>query len=147
MDTQHIRDYWPTDEWQTASPQDMQIDPALLSHMQEYIEAELPGLHSLLIVRHGYLAFEAYYQGFHQNSYHNIASATKSILSLLIGIALGEGKLTSVDQPMLAFFPEWSQWETDLRKQAVTLCHLLSLTGGFSPEFPHEYWLNPVQLA
>lgn len=147
MDTQHRHDYWPTDEWQTASPQDMHIDSALLRHMQEYIEMELPGLHSLLIVRHGYLAFEAYYQGFHKDSYHNIASATKSIISLLIGIALGEGKLTSVDQPMLAFFSEWAERETDPRKQAVTLRHLLNLTGGFSPEFPHEYWLNPVQLA
>jgi hypothetical protein len=115
--------------------------------MQEYIEAELPGLHSLLIVRYGYLAFEAYYQGFHQNSYNDVASVTKSLVSLLIGIALGEKKLTSVDQPMLEFFPEWADQEGDPRKQAVALRHLLSLTGGFSPEFLHKYWLNPVQLA
>lgn len=147
MDVYHKHDYWPTDGWQTASLQDMHIDPIMLSHMQKYIEQELPGLHSLLIVRHGYLAFEAYYQGFHQNSYNNVASVTKSLISLLIGIALGEGKLTSVDQPMLEFFPEWADQETDQRKQAVALHHLLSLTGGFSPEFPHEYWLHPVQLA
>ncbi len=81
MDTQHRRDYWPTDGWQTVSPQDMHIDPVMLSHMQKYIETELPGLHSLLIVRQGYLTFEAYYQGFHQNSYNNVASVTKSLVS------------------------------------------------------------------
>ncbi len=147
MGKQSKQDYWPADEWRTASPEDVGIDQLSLARMQEYIEAELPGLHSLLLVRQGYLAFERYYQGFHQQSYHSISSATKSLISLLIGVALNEGKLSSVDQPMLEFFPEWAEQETDPRKRAVTLRHLLSLTGGFSPEFPREYWLDPVRLA
>ncbi len=144
---QHAPNYWPTEDWRTAPPEEVQVDPAILAQMLEYIDATIPGLHNILIVRHGYLAFETYYQGFHKDSYNNIASATKSIVSLLIGIALAEGKLTSIDQPMLDFFPELASQETDPRKHAVTLRHLLNLTGGFSHEFPHEYWLNPVALA
>lgn len=147
MEKTVTRDYWPTDHWRTVSPQDVGIDHTLLTQMQTYIQQSLPGLHSLLIVRHGYLAFEAYYQNFHQNSYHSLNSATKGIVSALVGVALTQNILKSLDQRMLDFFPEYAQQEKDPRKQAITLHHLLSLQTGFSKDFPHEYWRNPVQLA
>jgi CubicO group peptidase (beta-lactamase class C family) len=115
--------------------------------MQAHIDEHVPVLHGLLIVRHGYLIFEEYFQGFHRHSYNNISSVTKSIVSMLIGVALAQGLLTNLDQRLLDFFPEQAVEEQDPRKHAVTLRHLLNMQTGFSKELPHEYWLNPVQLA
>lgn len=147
MQTPIQRDYWPSTDWQEAAPQDMGMNPEVLTRMQEYIGERIPGLHGLLIVRHGYLVFEEYYQEFHRKSYNSISSATKSVVSMLVGVALQEGLLKSIDQHMLDFFPEYAEKEQDPRKHAVTLRHLLSLQNGFSREMPVEYWRNPVHLA
>lgn len=141
------RSYWPTTDWQTALPREVGLDPAKLLQMQEYILANVPGLHGLLIVRHGYLAFEQYYQGFHRRSYNSISSATKSVVSMLIGVALARGLVNNLDQHILDFFPDYARAETDTRKHAITLRHLLSLQTGFAHEFPDQYWLNPVHKA
>lgn len=141
------RNYWPATDWRTTNPEDVEINPQHLAQMHEHINTHLPGLQSLLIVRHGYPAFEGYYQGFHEKSYQSLSSATKSVVSALIGVALSEGLITSLDQPMLDFFPEEASLETDQRKHAVTIRHLLSLQTGFDKPVPHEYWLDPVHKA
>jgi CubicO group peptidase (beta-lactamase class C family) len=141
------RSYWPIGDWQEVDAQRIGIDSAHLAEMEVYIAERLPGLHGLLIVRHGYLAFERYYQGFHRGSYHSISSATKSVISILIGVALAQGLLTDLDQPVLDFFPEFAVGEQDSRKYALTLRHLLRMQTGFAREFPPAYWLNPVQCA
>lgn len=141
------RTYWPTTEWQTRELQavDFQQDPFV--RMQEYIDEHLPGLHALLVVRYGYLAFERYYQGFHQHSLNSISSATKSVISALIGVALAQGQLSSLDQHMLDFFPEIAAREQDTRKQAITLHHLLSFQTGFTEEYPHEFWRDVLRSS
>lgn len=126
------RIYWPTAEWQTCEPQDVGFQSALLAQMQEHIDQHLPELHGLLIVHHGYLTFERYYQGFHQQSLNSISSATKSFISALVGVALAQGQLKRVDEHLLDFFPEIAALEQDSRKQAITLHHLLSFQTGFS---------------
>ena len=147
MEKYQQRPYWPTVDWQEATPQEVDIDPSQLARMQAHINEHVPGLHGFLIVRHGYLVFEEYYQGFHRQSYNSISSATKSVISMLVGIALAQGLLKSLDQPMLDFFPAYAATEQDPRKRAITLRHLLSMQTGFSRQVPDEYWRNPVQLA
>ena len=146
MDAALQRDYWPTTEWREAAPQDMALDASLLTQMNSYVSEHLPGMNGLLLVRHGYLVFEQYYQGFAQSSYNNISSATKSVVSMLVGIALGQGRL-SLDQHMLEFFPALAVQEKDPRKHAITLRHLLSLQTGFVKLMPDKIWLDPVRLA
>ena len=142
-----LRDYWPTQDWQYATPEQVGMDASLLENIQSYASTCVPHIHSLLIVRSGALIFEEYYHGFHRHSYHSISSATKSIISALVGIALAQGFIHDLDQRVLDFFPEYAANETDPRKQALTLRHLLSLTAGFAHEFPEDYHLNPVKLA
>ncbi len=141
------RNYWPTEDWQHAAPQQVGMNATMLEQIHHYASTCVPNIHSLLIVRNGYLVFEEYYHGFHRQSYHSISSATKSIVSALVGIALAQGFIKSLDQHVLEFFPEYATTETDPRKQALTLRHLLSLTGGFAHEFPENYHLDPVRLA
>ena len=142
-----LRDYWPTQDWQYAMPEQFGMDASLLENIHNYASTCVPHIHSLLIVRRGSLVFEEYYHGFHQQSYLSISSATKSIISALVGVAFAQNFLTNLDQHVLDFFPEYAAGETDPRKQALTLRHLLSLTGGFVREFPENYHLDPVLLA
>jgi CubicO group peptidase (beta-lactamase class C family) len=73
-------------------------------------------------------------------------SATKSIVGLAIGLLIDDGKITGLDQPVAAFFPEWKQG----RKQLVTVRHLLTHTSGLqSARTTEEIYGSPdfVQLA
>ena len=126
----HPRADFPTAGWKRASAQEVGADPARLEQARARAR-ELTCLHSLLLIRSGLLLFEEYAQGWHLEKYHNIMSCTKTIVASLVGIALGDGLLRSVDQPLLDFFPEYCSATTDPRKQAITLRHLLTMTSGY----------------
>ena len=94
------------------------------------------GMDSLLVVRHGHIVAEAYYAPFPAGMKHRINSSTKSVISSLIAIALKEGLLKSVDQPVLDFFPDRQFANVDERKKALTLRHLLDMTSGLQWDEP-----------
>ncbi len=128
-------DYWPTRAWRIASPQALHMDPEALSQLHAYASRN-ERLHSILVVRSGRMVFEHYYRGWGPNHYHNLFSATKSITSALVGIALREGSLQSLDQRLLDFFPETASRTRDSRTQAITLRHLLTMSSGY--DYPNE---------
>jgi uncharacterized protein (TIGR03437 family) len=125
---------WPTVGWTWSSPEEQGMDSALLTQASSYIELNCPTRFSLLVARHGRLVFEEYYQGSDLNQANNIKSISKSILSVLTGIALEEGLLTGVDQKLDEFFPEYFRPVDDPRKHDITLEHLLTMTAGFEWE-------------
>ena len=138
---------FPTTEWQTCEPEAVGFQPDLFVQMQKYTDEHVPGLHGLLIIRYGYLAFERYYHGFHQQSLNSVSSVTKSFISALVGVALAQGHISSLDQPLLDFFPEIASLAENPRKQTITLHHLLSLQTGFTEQYPYEFWRDPVRSA
>lgn len=104
--------------------------------MFDHIRAQAIDLHSLLIVRDNFLVIEAYFDPYGSEDKHELHSATKSITSALIGIAIEEGVIQTVSQKVLALFPDRSIQNIDSRKQAMTIEHLLTMTSGFEwPEF------------
>jgi len=84
-----------------------------------------------LIVHHGYLVFEQYYQGDDRDTTYSVRSVTKSFVSALIGIALQQGYLDSLDQKMVDLLPEYDMPGADPRIRDITLRHLLTMTSGF----------------
>ena len=122
------RDYWPTAGWRTDSPEKQGMNAQALDGLDLFIERELPHVTSVLVVRHGYLVFEEYYQGYHADLAVDVTSVTKSITSALVGIALREGYMKSLDQSMKEFFPEYVGVTSDPRTQDVTLEQLLTMT-------------------
>jgi CubicO group peptidase (beta-lactamase class C family) len=84
-------------------------------------------------VRHGHIVYERYFQG-GRDTPRALWSVTKSVLSTLVGIALGRGYLRSVDQPMLDFFPELSGRPLNPEARKITLRHLLTMSDGISRE-------------
>lgn len=90
----------------------------------------LDNLHtvSFLVIRHDSIVFESYRDGWNDTLTSNIYSATKTIVGLLAGIALDEGKIHSLDDPVSRYIPIYNKG-----KQAdVTLRHLLTMSGGMA---------------
>jgi CubicO group peptidase (beta-lactamase class C family) len=126
--------YWPTHGWHTSSAEEQGINSTFVRPLEGYIQSTRPHLDTLLIIRHGYIVFERYYQDYMQDSYHTLNSMTKSFISALVGIALQQGYLQSLDQHWSDFFPEYFTSDTDARKTAITVRHLLKMTSGLNPD-------------
>lgn len=102
----------------------------MFADMLSYILQERLNLHSLMVVRHSKTLFEAYFYPYTSQSVHDIRSSAKSVVALLVGIAIEQGYIQSIHQPVLEFFPERSFKNVDSRKQAMTVEHLLHMTSG-----------------
>ncbi len=91
--------------------------------------SRLGNVHSLVIVKNGYIVSENYFNGFGASDTHYMASATKSVTSLVTGIAIDRGFIEDVDVRLDAAFPEFYD-SVDVRKRAITLRHLLTMSSG-----------------
>jgi CubicO group peptidase (beta-lactamase class C family) len=101
--------------------------------------AGMPRLHSLLVARHGELEREAYFNGAGPRRIANIKSASKAVISTLVGIAIEEGHLEGLDQPILDLLPEYRGVNGDPRLEAVTVGHLLGMTAGLQSTSGRNY--------
>ena len=124
------RAYWPTAEWRTSTPERQDMDPARLQQMMDLIDGQGLAYDSVLVVRHGAIVFEEYRNGYNREIKHHLQSATKSFGSMLIGIAIHEGLLESVEQGVIDLFPDHTIANLDGRKQRLTLEHLLTMSDG-----------------
>ncbi len=89
-------------------------------------------LSSLLVSQGGQFLGGSYWRGVAPGRPVNVKSASKSILGLLVGIAIEEGHVRSVDQPIREFFPGHFRSLDDPRKRLITVGHLLSMQAGLS---------------
>lgn len=90
----------------------------------------LDSLHtvSFLVIRHDSIVFESYRDGWNDTLTSNIYSATKTIVGMLAGIALDEGKIHSLDDPVSRYIPAYTKG----MQADVTLRHLLTMSGGMA---------------
>lgn len=125
-------DYTPQsgDVWEVSTPEEQGLDPALVAELYAKA-AEMENIYSLLIFKNGYLVAEDYFNGGTPEQQINIHSVTKSINSALVGIALEQGCLTSLDQKMMEFFPEFENRIRDPRKRDITIRQMLQMRAGY----------------
>lgn len=122
----------PVSSWEIASPTSVAIDPGSLEKtVRAVARGEAGLLHSLILVRHGKLVLEEYFHGYDRHDLHPIQSCTKSVASLLIGIAIDRGEISSLDTPVFEYFPEHAdlripEWDN------VMLRHLLTMSAGLN---------------
>lgn len=124
------RDYWPTAGWRTAPLAEVGMDPKVLAVLDTNV-AYHPQLRSLLVVRHGYLVYERYWNG-DAYSGQEAFSVTKSFTSALVGIALGDHHLTSLDQTVGELLAAHLPPNADPRLAKVTVQQLLTMTSGLA---------------
>jgi CubicO group peptidase (beta-lactamase class C family) len=124
-------DYWPTIDWRVATPESRGMNSSRLEEMLSIaIDEDLP-LHSLLVVKDGYLVMEEYPRtAFSSNTTHLLYSCTKSITSVMVGIAINQGYIDNVSQKVLDFFPDRTFENMDSRKEDMTLEDLLTMRPG-----------------
>jgi CubicO group peptidase (beta-lactamase class C family) len=111
------------------TPPTVGLDSALLEAAVERAAA-LPRLRTLIIARHGETQVERHFRGPALDAPANVKSVSKSVLSALVGIAIAEGYLEGVGQPVAPFFQRYLTADDDQRKQDITVGHLLSMQSG-----------------
>jgi CubicO group peptidase (beta-lactamase class C family) len=120
----------PGDDWKLSTPAKQGLDPMLVAEL--YLNAaELETLYGLLVIKDGYLIAEGYFNEGSVEQKAFLASATKSYTSALVGIALDQGCLTSLDEKMIDYFPEFAGQINDPRKAQITIRDLLKMRSGY----------------
>jgi CubicO group peptidase (beta-lactamase class C family) len=115
--------------WTSVEPQEVGLDPLVL-HLADLRAREIERMRSLLVVRQGRLAFERYYGGSGADTLADLRSVTKSVVAMLVGMALADGDIARLDQPMTDFLGD----EHAVRPEhaLITIRHLLTMTSGFA---------------
>lgn len=85
---------------------------------------------SLIVFSDGGVRFEKYYNGYKKDSLHQIQSQTKSVVALLMGIAVDKGYISSENESVSKYFPEYFN-NSDQLKSTVTIRDLLTMSAGF----------------
>jgi CubicO group peptidase (beta-lactamase class C family) len=121
--------YFPAAQWRTATPESQGVDSTALAAAIDQVGEQHLGVHSLLIVRHGYLIADAYFYPYAPSAPHDLASVTKTLTSTLTGIAMGQG-LIKLDDRLLPFFPDQAPAEPGPAKGRITLGDLVRMESG-----------------
>lgn len=100
---------------------------------------EIGTVNSLLVQVKGDLVMEKYFGQMNNRRTNNIKSASKSILSLLTGIAIEEGFLNGTDQTIDEFFPDYFETNPDSVKKSITIKDLLTMRTGLETTSFHNY--------
>lgn len=159
MGERYVEFDWPTSGWKESTPEEQGMDSAGLEQAYAYLVENMPAFRELILVRHGRIVFRKQNQAsrerrasvafrglaarwaargraqatFRDNEGErwNIRSATKSLLSALVGIAIREKCLDSLDRKVAEFLPEYFA-RVEPAKRDITLRHLLTMASGLS---------------
>lgn len=88
---------------------------------------------SYVVIKNDSLVHEQYWDGFGEDSYTNSFSMAKTFISILVGTAIDEGKIKSVDEPVSDFLPEFKEGDN----AKLTIKHLLTMSSGIN--FDEDY--------
>jgi CubicO group peptidase (beta-lactamase class C family) len=116
----------PYKEFEVVTPEEAGMDPAILEGARTYAFDPAKNTQGVVVLRRGKLVAEWYAEGRDADSFGASWSMAKSFTSALIGIALEEGAIPSLDQPVADYIPEWVG--TD--HEDITLEHLLTMSSG-----------------
>jgi CubicO group peptidase (beta-lactamase class C family) len=135
--------------WPVASlNEDKLIDRDALCRMADRFVASGANIHAVLVARGGKLVFERYFKGsdeipgriygsrlvdvsFDANTLHNMKSVSKSVASLALGVAIDQGRIRSISEPIFSFFPELSDLRSPERDR-IQLLHVLTMSMGLA---------------
>ncbi len=126
-------------DWQSAHLDEVSLDPAAFETMMNRRDLGAENIHGILIVKDGMLVFEEYFNGrdseglantFDKDTVHEQFSVTKSIASLLMGIAIDRGEIPNLDERTSTYLPEYSGLFADPLKADMTLYDVLTMQSG-----------------
>ena len=136
------------DGWEVDSSDNVGISSVTLSNMMNYINATSGhNIHGLLISKNGKLVFEEYFEGYlyswdppgsngdyiqyDRETDHFLASVSKTVTSVLFGLAVKEGFIDNLDEKVVKIFPEYKDILTDAKAE-ITIKQLLTMSSGLA---------------
>jgi len=124
------------DGWPTVRPTEAGIDTAPIAAMVRAIASgALPLTHSVLVAKGGRIAVEEYFYGFDRDTWHDMRSASKTVASTLIGLAIRDGHVEGTSARALSFFPRYRRYAAwDPRKARITVRDLLTMSSGLDAD-------------
>lgn len=131
-------------EWQSIAPAEAGFAPDLEARLDQAIaDKRIWNLHGLVVLRNDRLVLERYFEGednargrplgkvtFKPDTLHDLRSCSKSIVGLLYGIALQQGKVPPPEAPLFAAFPEYADLAGKEGRDRLTIQHVLNMTMG-----------------
>ncbi|SHJ89567.1 CubicO group peptidase, beta-lactamase class C family [Reichenbachiella agariperforans] len=118
--------FWETEDLRTNG-----ADTVVLNQLMEQMHRIDHDIHSLVVVQHGKLVLEDYFGGYDAETIHDLRSTTKSVLSLLMGIAVDKGYVRSIDEPFMNYLPGHQINKNDSpQKRKITIKDLLTMSSG-----------------
>jgi CubicO group peptidase (beta-lactamase class C family) len=143
----------PVAPWRASTPEEQRLDAAAFEGFDQSISERLTDIQSVVVVLKGRTAYQ-YHRDGNPESLRDTQSVAKSALAALLGIALRQGHIASLDRPVVELVPEWRPLNADPRAQTITLHHLLAMTAGFevndavgtaAPQTPAQAWARPLR--
>jgi CubicO group peptidase (beta-lactamase class C family) len=137
------------DGWEIDSLENAGMDKDKITNMiNQIFRGSYGDIHDIIIVKNKKLVLEEYfrgegriYSGFIENLFrnkkHHWGSATKSVLSVIVGIAIQEGFIENVDEPVYDFFPKYANLRNE-KKDRISLKHLLTMSAGLQWKSPDD---------
>jgi len=121
------------DGWQTNSLKEKGYDTKLLKVLfEKLLYTDEHDIHSMLVVKDDEILLEEYFEDYKANTQHDLRSTSKSIRSLLLGIALDKGFIKSIDDPISKYLKTLKPKKNlDERKDAITIKHLITMSAGW----------------
>lgn len=115
------------DGWETAHLRSFDVDTSRIYQLFNQLQGDKHKVHSMILVKEGQLVIEEYFDDYDAAKQHDLRSVTKSITSILMGIAVDEGFIDNIDDPFTKYIQNPAPRKNkDNRKQNITLRHLIT---------------------
>jgi CubicO group peptidase (beta-lactamase class C family) len=119
------------DGWKTNHLQSQLIDSATIYQLFNRLQEGEHKVHSILLVKNGQIIIEEYFDKNTVNGQHDLRSVTKSITSVLMGIAIDLGFIDNIDAPVTKYLKHpVAEKNLDEGKEKITIRHLLTMSTG-----------------
>ncbi|MEO8670759.1 MAG: serine hydrolase [Tahibacter sp.] len=129
------------DEWRVADAAKAGWNIAKFAELEGHIADQTwKGITSVVVVDHGALVYEKYFNGGARDTLNDMRSATKSVTALLVGAAIERGLIASVQAKIYPYFPEKQPLQhADRRKDAFTLEDVLTMSSLWECDDDNQY--------
>jgi len=114
--------------WKVSAPEEQGMNSLILVNAIKHFKQNSINIHSILIIKNNHVVLDVCFYPFKNNYVHDLASVTKSITSLLIGIAIDQKFIKNENEPVFQYFPEYTITNDTLKK--VRIKDLLNMSSG-----------------
>lgn len=123
-------DYWPTSGWRTSTPEAQGMDSQRLAGMLEDISSDGTRIHSVIVIRNGYVVTDANFHPYTAETKVHIQSVTKSVIGMLLGKAISDGYIKDENEKLVDFYQGRIFENPGREKSSIRVKHLLSMSSG-----------------